>query len=93
MATVKSYLYWTNPTSPTSKYGKSYFLSSSSDMATEGWFLIKEIELEFDEPTHADAAPIVVFALEKKIQTMRADTEMREQEVREEINNLLCLEA
>ena len=90
MATVTSYLYWTNPTS---KYGKSYFLSSSSDMASEGWFLIKEIELEFDEPTHAQAAPTVVFALEKKIQTMRADTETRVQEVRKEINNLLCLEA
>lgn len=59
---VKAYIWCSNP----GETPLSYSINNIDGMDTVGWYKVKEIEVEFEEPTREEMIPTAVKALEEE---------------------------
>lgn len=59
---VKAYIWCNNP----GETQLSYSINNIDNMDTVGWYKVKEIEVEFEEPTREEMIPTAVKALEEE---------------------------
>ena len=86
-ATFKTIVWLTNPESQSPS-----LYSSNSDMSTEGWVKIAEINQEFELPSKAEMAPGYTAACEKKIATIYLKAAEEIAVVEGALKNFLALE-
>ena len=63
-----------------------------SDMSEVGWYFVKKIEIEFEEPTRAEMMPGAVAALETKKAKILAEAQEQVNKIEDTINRLCALE-
>lgn len=68
-----------------------YYSIYQGAMETQGWYKVKDIEVEFTPPTREEVIPSAVAALREAQTKIRAEAEKRSVQIEEQIRNLLCL--
>ena len=62
------------------------------DMTKNGYTLVKEIEVEFDEPGYKDVVAGTVQAMREKQAELRDEVNTKVANIEEQIQRLLCIE-
>jgi hypothetical protein len=62
------------------------------DMSTEGWYHVKAVEIEFEEPTRAEMMPGAVAALKAQKAKILAEAQEQVNKIEDAINRLCALE-
>lgn len=77
-----------------SPWNKDWHLTTSdSDMTTEGWVLVKTLEMDVELPPKERLVAMTAEALRVELEEMRARHYRDEQAQEEVVRELLCLEA
>ena len=70
---------------------QSYHLTDS-DMSEAGWYRVKKVEIEFNEPTRAAMMPGAIAALEAQKAKILAEAQEQVNKIEDTINKLCALE-
>ena len=95
MATVKAFIHaklephFTDVGGIEQRVGYSIF---SFDMTKNGYTMVKEIYVEFDEPAYKDVVAGTVQAMREKQAELRAEVNTKVANIEEQIQRLLCIE-
>ena len=85
---AKAYIWCTNP----GKKHLSYSISDIDGMDTMGWYKVKEIEVEFEEPTREETVPTAVKALEEEKMRILKESNEKIKHIDIALAQLLALE-
>lgn len=69
---VKAYIWCHNP----GKERLAYSINDTAGMDKVGWYKVKDLEVEFEEPTREETIPVAVKALEEeKVRILKESNE------------------
>lgn len=85
---VKAYIWCNNP----GEKQLSYSINGTDGMDTVGWYKVKDIEVEFEEPTREETIPAAVKALEEEKMRILKESNEKIKHIDIALTKLLALE-
>ena len=85
---AKAYIWCSNP----GEKQLSYSINDAAGMDTVGWYKVKEIEVEFEEPTREETIPTAVKALEEEKMRILKESNEKIKHIDITLAKLLALE-
>lgn len=85
---AKAYIWCSNP----GKKQLSYLINDTDGMDIVGWYKVKDIEVEFEEPTREETIPTAVKALEEEKMRILKESNEKIKHIDIALANLLSLE-
>ena len=69
-----------------------YTLSDVKEMETVGWYKVKDVEIEFEEPKRAEMLPTAIRALEAEKLRILEESNKKVEKIEQQLSQLLALE-
>lgn len=85
---AKAYIWCPNP----GEKQLSYSINDTAGMDTVGWYKVKDIEVEFEEPTREETLPAAVKALEDEKARILKESNEKIKQIDITLSRLLALE-